>query len=67
MYSLYTYKENRLRQRNNVQSLTLTSCFYKKKLSKNSIRIFLFSRQIYSYDFHILKLNNLKIIYDLYF
>ena len=34
MYSLYTYKENRLRQRNNVQSLTLTSCFYKKNYQK---------------------------------
>jgi hypothetical protein len=26
-----------------------------------------FSRQIYSYGFHISKLNNLKIIHDLYF
>ena len=25
-----------------------------------------FSKQIYSYDFHIFKLNNLKVIYDLY-
>jgi hypothetical protein len=26
-----------------------------------------FSRQIYSYSFHICKLNNLKVSYDLYF
>jgi hypothetical protein len=25
------------------------------------------SRQIYLYDFHILKLNDLKVIHDLYF
>jgi len=48
---------------------TLTSCFYKNIL-KNDICILLwkyFLRQIYSYNFYIYKLNNLKIIDDLCF
>jgi hypothetical protein len=42
--------------------------FYKKYLFKNDLFILLweyFPSQIYSYDFHIFKLNNLKTIHDL--
>ena len=50
--------------------LTFISYFYKIFITKRYIYIFIevyFSRQIYSYGFCILKLNNLKvIIYNLY-
>ena len=49
-----------------IQLWFLTSI---KKLLKSDICIFLwkyFSRQIYSYNFYIFKLNNLKVIHDLY-
>ena len=57
--------ESCLGQRHDLQSLTLISFFLLKYLSKTGIYIFswkYFSRQIYSYGFHIFKLNNLKVI-----
>jgi hypothetical protein len=57
------------KQRHGLQNTTLTSCCYKKYLSNSDVYILLwkyFSRQIYSYSFHICKLNNLKVIDDLY-
>ena len=46
----------------------LTSYFYKKFIKKWYKYIFIkvFSRQIYSYGFHIFKLNDLKVIHNLY-
>jgi len=56
-------------QRHGLRSVILISYFYKKYLLKSDVCIFLwkyFSTQIYSYDFHIFKHNNLKVIHDLY-
>jgi hypothetical protein len=69
-YSLRIGFRSRLEQRHGLQNTTLISCFYKKYLWKSDICILLwkyFSRQIYSYNFYICKLNNLKVIDDLYF
>jgi len=68
VYSLHTRKESRFGQRHGLQSLTMTSYFY-KNIYHQVIYLYLwkyFLRQIYSYDFCILKLNNLKVIHDLY-
>jgi hypothetical protein len=68
-YSLRIRFRSRLGQRHGLQNTTLTSCFYKKYLWKSNICILLwkyFSRQIYSYNFYICKLINLKVIDDLY-
>jgi hypothetical protein len=70
IYSLRIGFISCLGQRHGLQNTTLTSCFYKKYLWKSDICILLwkyFSRQIYSYNFYICKLNNLKVIDDLYF
>jgi hypothetical protein len=69
VYSLPIGFKSRLGQRHGLQNTTLTSCFYKKYLWKSDICILLwkyFSRQIYSYNFYICKLNDLKVIDDLY-
>jgi hypothetical protein len=68
-YSLCIGFRSRLGQRHGLQNTTLTSYFYKKYLWKSDICILLLkylSRQIYSYNFYICKLNNLKVIDDLY-
>jgi hypothetical protein len=58
-----------LRTTTGHQSTTLTSLFY-KNLYWKVIYVYpyesKFSRQIYLYDFHIFKLNDLKVIHDLY-
>jgi hypothetical protein len=68
-YSLQFGKWSRLGQRHGLQSTTLTSYFYIKNLLKTNICILLwkyFARQIYLCSFHISKLNDLKVIHDLY-
>ena len=67
-YSLRTHKTWRLGQRHGLQNTILTACYY-KNIYEKVVYIFLwkyFSRQIYSYNFYICKLNNLKVIDDLY-
>jgi hypothetical protein len=62
-------KRSRFGHRHGLQSITLTSYFYKNIYWRVIYVYFLwkyFSRQIYSYGFHIFKLNTLKVIHDLY-
>jgi len=69
IYSLHIEFRSRLGQRHGLQNTTLVSYFNKKYLGKNDIFILLwkyFSKQIYSYNFYICKINNLKAIDDLY-
>jgi hypothetical protein len=66
-YSLRS--EKNLGQQYGLPNTILTSCYYKKNLSNSDVCILLwkyFWKQIYSYSFHIYKLNNLKVIDDLY-
>jgi hypothetical protein len=61
-YSLQDGKRSRFGQRYGLQSITLTSYFYKNIYWKVIYVYFyesIFSRQIYSCGFHIFKLNNL--------
>ena len=69
-YSLHTRKRSRFGQRHGLQRLNLTSYFYKNICRKMIYLYFyesIFQDKYIHMVFVFLKLNNLKVIHDLYF